>query len=180
MNIPGALPRHQQGFTYLGVLFAVALIGLALAGTATVWTTAGKRQREQQLLWVGSQYRLAIQRYYLHGPGGMRAYPRQLEDLLEDRRGPVVAHHLRRLYPDPLTGQDDWQLVKSPDGQILGVYSPSVDPPLKRAGFTEENRFFEEAETYADWRFVYLPQFSNGPVPVRDYREPILRPPASK
>ncbi len=58
-------PDSQRGFTYLVVLFAVALIGLALAGTATVWTTAAKRMREQELLWVGGQFRLAIQRYYL-------------------------------------------------------------------------------------------------------------------
>lgn len=154
-------PDSQRGFTYLVVLFAVALIGLALAGTATVWTTAAKRVREQELLWVGGQFRLAIQRYYLQGPGGVQMYPQSLEELLEDHRWPEPRHHLRRIYADPLTGQIDWQFVTTPTGQILGVYSPSTAIPLKRAGFSEEYAVFSEAENYSDWRFVYLPQLVN-------------------
>jgi type II secretory pathway pseudopilin PulG len=169
-------PARQQGFTYLGLLFAVALLGLVLSTAATVWTTAGKRQRERELLWVGDQFRLAIRRYYLNGPGGIRVYPRKLDDLLDDRRGPVVKHHLRRIYLDPLTGQDDWQLVTSPDGQILGVYSPSLDVPLKKAGFSADDEFFDEAETYSDWRFLYLPQLGGTTVPTRDYRDLFTRP----
>ena len=38
-------PGRQQGFTYLVVLFGIALIGLALAGAATLWTTAAARMR---------------------------------------------------------------------------------------------------------------------------------------
>jgi type II secretory pathway pseudopilin PulG len=58
---PGA--RRPQGYAYLALLFAVVLIGAALGGTATVWHTMMQRERERQLLWVGNQYRLAIQRY---------------------------------------------------------------------------------------------------------------------
>jgi type II secretory pathway pseudopilin PulG len=152
---------NQTGFTYLVVLFGIVLIGLALAGTATLWTIAAKRMREQELLWVGSQFRLAIQRYYLEGPGGVQMYPRSLDDLLADHRWPEARRHLRRIYADPLTNQVDWQLVTTPDGQILGVHSPLVSTPLKRAGFAEVNASFAEAETYADWRFVYLPQLAN-------------------
>jgi type II secretory pathway pseudopilin PulG len=165
--------RCQRGFTYLGLLFAIVLIGLVLASAATVWTTAGKRERERQLLWVGGQYRLAIQRYYLNGPGGVRTYPRRLEDLLEDRRGPRVRRHLRRLYADPLTGQQDWQTVTTPDGQILGVFSPSAARPFKQAGFAPEDAFFSDSETYADWRFIYLPQLGGSTVPTRDYQDAV-------
>ena len=153
--------RNQTGFTYLVVLFGVVLIGLALAGTATVWSTAAKRMREQELIWVGSQFRLAIQRYYLEGPGGVQTYPRSLDDLLADHRWPEARRHLRKMYADPLTGQVDWQLVTTPDGQILGVHSPSLSTPLKRNGFAKVNTSFAEADTYVDWRFVYLPQLAN-------------------
>lgn len=156
------IPRgNQTGFTYLAVLFGIVLIGMGLAGTATLWSTAARRMREQELLWVGSQFRLAIQRYYLEGPGGVRTYPRSLDELLEDHRWPEARRHLRKMYADPLTGQIDWQLVTTPDGHILGVYSPSMSTPLKRTGFAEVNSSFEEAETYADWRFFYLPQLVN-------------------
>lgn len=159
--MPSTPRRSQQGFTYLVVLVCVVVIGLALAGTATVWTTAAKRSREQELLWVGSQFRLALQRYYELGPGGAKMYPHSLDELLEDRRWPKPRRHLRRMYADPITGFVDWQPVMTPDGQILGVNSPSDGVPLKRAGFDDTYEAFSEAKTYADWRFVYLPQIQN-------------------
>jgi type II secretory pathway pseudopilin PulG len=149
---------NQLGFTYLVVLFGIVLIGLSLAGTATMWSTAAKREHERELLWVGAQFRLAIQRYYLEGPGGVQMYPGSLNELLEDRRWPEARRHLRKIYTDPLTGRVDWQLVTTPDGQVLGVHSPSTAVPLKRAGFSAVDFQFSDAKTYADWRFVYLPQ----------------------
>jgi len=156
---PGcAAPPRQRGITYLVVLFAVVLIGLALAGAAAVWSTSAARVREQELLWVGGQFRLALKRYYEQGPGGMPAYPMSLDQLLEDRRWPVARRHLRRMYVDPVTGVVDWQPILAPDGQIIGVYSPSTAVPIKRAGFDDEYASFAEAKSYADWRFVFLPQ----------------------
>lgn len=150
--------RRQQGFTYVVVLFAVVLIGLALAAAASVWKTSAARAREQELLWVGSQFRLALKRYYEQGPSGIKLYPTSLDELIEDHRWPVVRRHLRRMYADPVTGLVDWQPVLAPGGQIIGVYSPSAAVPIKRAGFEDEDAAFEEARSYADWRFVYLPQ----------------------
>jgi type II secretory pathway pseudopilin PulG len=157
-RLPLASRRSQQGFTYLMVLVCVVAIGIALTGTATVWTTAAKRDREQELLWVGNQFRLAVQRYYEQGPGGVKMYPHSLDELLEDRRWPEPHRHLRRMYADPITGSVDWQTVLTPDGQILGVASPSAAVPLKRAGFDDTYAPFAEAKSYADWRFVYLPE----------------------
>jgi type II secretory pathway pseudopilin PulG len=160
-RMPPVPRRSQQGFTYLMVLVCVVVIGLSLAGAATVWTTAARRDREQELLWVGSQFRLAVKRYYEAGPGGVKMYPRSLDDLLEDRRWPEPRRHLRRMYADPITGLVDWQPVLTPDGQILGVNSPATGEPLKHAGFDDAYRSFAEAKSYADWRFVYLPQIQN-------------------
>ena len=55
--------RLQGGFTYLGLLFALALIGLALGAAGTVWSVARQRDRERQLLWVGGEIRQAIGHY---------------------------------------------------------------------------------------------------------------------
>jgi type II secretory pathway pseudopilin PulG len=149
--------RAAQGFTYLGVLFMVFLVGFAMATAGVVWSTALKRQREQQLLWTGDQFRRAIAGFYNNGPPGLREYPRELADLLEDRRGPVLRRHLRRLYADPVTGEADWQLIRLPDTSIIGVASRSSAQPLKLAGFGDEDVTFENASCYCDWRFVYLP-----------------------
>ena len=55
--------RPQGGFTYLGVLFAVALMGVLLAGLGEVWHTAVRRDKESELLFNGEQIRLALISY---------------------------------------------------------------------------------------------------------------------
>ena len=136
--------RRATGFTYLAVLFAVAILsgGLALAGE--MWETSAQREREAELLFVGNQYRIAIQRYFLSGP--QRQYPRSLEDLLKDPRRPTTERYLRRLYPDPITGKE-WSLIKAPDGGILGVHSVSETKPFKVSGFKQRDATFENAQS---------------------------------
>lgn len=154
-------PR-EAGFTYLTVLFAVAFMGLGLALTGEVWRTTLTREREAELLYVGGQYRRAIERYYLSGP---RQFPRALEDLLKDSRKPGTERYLRKLYIDPLTGKSEWGTVKAPDGGIMGVYSLSEDSPKKVANFDFANREFEGAAKYSDWKFVYNLATQQVPLP---------------
>lgn len=146
-----ARSRHG-GFTYLGMLFAIAIIGITLATIGVVWSTQGRRERESELLFVGNQIREAIGRYYVTGG----TYPRALRDLLEDKRVPVPRRFLRRLYPDPITGSTDWDLVTMEDGGIMGVASSSQEKPIKIAGFAPVNAAFEKAECYCAWKFIYL------------------------
>jgi type II secretory pathway pseudopilin PulG len=142
----------QRGFTYLTVLFVVAILSGGLALVGEVWHTSAAREKEAELLFVGHQYRKAIERYYLTGP--QRQYPRELADLLKDPRRPDTQRYLRRLYNDPLTGQP-FALVKAPDGGILGVHSTSEDKPFKSGGFKVRDAAFEGAGKYADWKFVH-------------------------
>src|SRR5262245_63821552 len=94
--------RSEQGFTYLGILIAMALFGVALAATGEVWRTAAQREREAELLFVGNQFRTAFMNYYANSPVGKQRFPRTLDDLVEDSRLPVTRRHLRRIYPDPM------------------------------------------------------------------------------
>jgi type II secretory pathway pseudopilin PulG len=144
----------QQGFTYLGLLFAVVIMGLMLTVVARVWRTTVQREREAQLLWVGHAYRMAISSYFALG----HQYPATLQDLVTDDRFPVPKHHLRRLYPDPLTGRADWTLVltRSQSG-IQGVASSSQQAPIKRDGFEIIDAAFKDSECYCLWKFVYVP-----------------------
>ncbi|MEO8717697.1 MAG: type II secretion system protein [Burkholderiales bacterium] len=144
--------RAESGFTYLTVLFIVAILGGGLALVGEMWETAAQREREAELLFVGNQYRSAIERYYLSGP--QRQYPRALEDLLKDARMPETRRYLRRLYPDPMTGMSEWGIVKAPDGGILGVHSLSAETTFKRAGFKRRDAAFAGAEKVADWKFA--------------------------
>ncbi len=144
-----------MGFTYVGLLIAVAIMGLLLTVVGRVWKTTEQREREAQLLWIGQQYRLAIASYYAHG----RGFPGALTDLVQDERFPIPQHHLRRLYPDPMTGKADWTPVLTADGQgIMGVASSSNGVPIKRKGFDVTEAGFEDAECYCAWQFIYTPR----------------------
>jgi type II secretory pathway pseudopilin PulG len=154
----------QQGFTYLALLFIVAILAGGLALTGEVWHTSAMREKEAELLFVGNQYRKAIQRYYLSGP--QRQYPRSLEDLIKDPRLPSTVRHLRRLQPDPITGKE-WALVKAPDGGILGVHSVSEETPFKTANFKLRDRSFDGAQKYSDWKFLFQPAAPAGKAPAK-------------
>jgi type II secretory pathway pseudopilin PulG len=147
----------QQGFTYVALLIATAVIGIGLAATGTVWSQAALRDKERELLAVGAEMRAAIARYYERTPGTVKAYPRTLEDLLKDPRFPNVQRHLRRIYVDPMTGKAEWGLVAAPGGGVMGVYSLSGREPLKRAGFAAGDQELSRALHYSDWRFIYAP-----------------------
>lgn len=144
--------RADRGFTYLGLLVLVTTLGLLLGAAAEVASTAARREREVQLLWVGHEYRAAIGRYWRQ----RRAYPQRLEELLgEPPDSPLRIRYLRRLYPDPMTDAVDWQLLPSPGGGILGVASRSKRAPLKTAGFDPDDPGFAEATTYGGWQFTF-------------------------
>ena len=147
---------RSDGFTYIGILLAVIFLGIALSAVGTVWSTVAQRDREAELLFVGSAYRDAIRSYYIHSPGGAR-FPMALDELVEDHRFPVVQRHLRRLYADPTTGRADWELIQNESGAIIGVRSSSHKTPIKRANFTYADRTFKDADCYCDWQFVYAP-----------------------
>jgi len=121
-----------RGFTYLVLLFALALAGAALARLGPSWQQAAQRGREAELLFRGGQIRDALQRFHDSTPGGTAALPAQLDELLTDRRGTAPRHHLRRLYTDPFTGRADWLTVRDATGGIVGVRSRSQRPALRR------------------------------------------------
>ena len=146
--------RRARGFTYLTVLFVVAILMAGLALVGEMWETAARREKEAELLFVGNQYRKAIERYVISGKA---QYPRTLEDLLQDARQPSTQRYLRKLYPDPMTGKNEWGFVKGPDGGIGGVYSLSEDKPLKVAGFKLRDASLEGAQKYSDWKFSFSP-----------------------
>lgn len=145
------------GFTYLGLLVIVLVMGVALAGAGEVWHMAQRREKEQDLLHTGNQFRLALDAYYENTPGRERRYPATLEDLLKDPRHPSIQRYLRKIYRDPVTGGVEWGLLKGPDGEIYGVYSLSQEEPVKKGNFDLADRNFEGKAKYADWVFMHVP-----------------------
>ena len=156
--------RRERGFTYWGLLFAVAVLGVATAATGQVWHFAQQREKERELLFVGHQFRQAIGRYYKQkpeysqAPGPVKRYPMTLEELLHDPRFPNLVRHLRKLYVDPMTGRAEWGIARAPDGGIMGVHSLSEETPIKIANFHDDDRQFEGKTKYNEWMFTYVPK----------------------
>jgi type II secretory pathway pseudopilin PulG len=144
----------ERGFTYVGVLVLVAVMGIGLAASGQVWHTLQKREKERELLFIGQQFRLALDRYAKHTPGQTRRAPLRLEELLQDPRYPQVQRYLRKIYLDPMTGSAEWGLVTGPGGEIYGVHSRSREEPLKKTNFSLADRQFEGAMKYSDWVFM--------------------------
>jgi type II secretory pathway pseudopilin PulG len=149
--------QRQTGFTYLAALFLGAALGALLASIGVMSSTAQQRYKEQELLLVGEQFRLAIGRYYESSPGSIKRYPATLSDLLKDERQLSTQRYLRKVYVDPITKADKWGILNAPEGGIMGVYSLSQDKPIKRDHFDEANQGFMGKTKYADWQFVYRP-----------------------
>lgn len=146
-----------SGYTYLSMLAIVVIMTTVLSTAGEVWHVASKREKEQQLLFAGDQFRNAIKSFYQNSPGRSHRYPENLEDLLKDPRYPTTQRHLRKIYPDPISNSTKWGVVKGPAGEILGVYSLSEEEPLKKGNFSVADRSFEGQMKYKDWVFMFIP-----------------------
>lgn len=142
---------RSRGFTYLGVLFLVALLALTAGMASAVWSTAQQREDERQLVFAGRQILSAIERYRLQSQGTDARFPRELAHLLRDPRVPGVRRFLRQVYVDPMTGNPDWGLIRSADGGIVGVHSLSS---RKAFGNAPDIPGLTAGATYREWRFI--------------------------
>ncbi len=143
----------ERGFTYLWLLFVIALGGVGLAALGEREQTRQQREREAELRFRGEAIAAALGRYALATPLGHLPLPQTLDELLADRRFPKPQRHLRQLYADPFTGTPDWEPVMgqanvvadqhagTPDEAaaatgtgIVGVRSRSTRPLLATAG----------------------------------------------
>lgn len=147
--------RYVRGIVLLALLLTLALLGIALMGAVSWWTLERQRENEEDLIFVGNQYRLAIERYYYATPGNAKALPMRLNDLIEDERFPVPVRHLRRIYLDPMTGES-FKLILIGE-QIHGIASTSSRHTIKRSGFSPPYTGFEGVETYDQWKFLFTP-----------------------
>lgn len=146
---------RQNGFTFIGILFLIAGLGVAMAALGTMWQTLSQREKERELLFIGDQFRLAIESFWKAPAGGIKRLPKDFDEMLSDPRFPNTVRHLRRVYRDPMTGDVAWGVVKEPDGGITAVYSLSEGKPFKTAHFPATYAGFEKAQTYQDWVFFF-------------------------
>jgi type II secretory pathway pseudopilin PulG len=160
--------KNQRGVTLMVVLLMMVVMGLAAGMAGNTWKNVMQREREEELLFRGNQYRRAIESYFKMGHAGTQAaYPKSIEDLLKDPRALQTQRHLREGYKDPVTGED-FELIRQGGSitglpgavqslaGIRGVYSKSNREPFKKAGFREPYEDFNKAGAYSDWKFVFV------------------------
>ncbi|WP_444848408.1 type II secretion system protein [Duganella caerulea] len=144
--------RRQRGFAYLWTLMLVAFMGVGLTIAADLYATAMRRDKERELLFIGHEFRHALEGY--NKANGAGQYPLTLDELLKDPRFPSAKRHLRRLYNDPITGKPDWALVLQ-QGRIVGIRSTSAQRPIKQDNFDDDDAGLAKKPRYADWLFTY-------------------------
>ena len=164
--------QRSRGVVLMGLVVLLALCGLTAVNFAESAITARQREREVQLLWVGQQFRQALESYYRATPGPMKHLPVSLDELVRDSRFPNPVRHLRRIYADPIQPELPWGLVKR-GNQIIGVYSQADGVPLRRTSFAPGLESFEGATQYSSWRFLFVPRATFGPATPVPPRAPL-------
>lgn len=152
---------NNQGFTYLMAMMIIMIMGIMLGMSGESWKTIMQREREEELIFRGTQIMDAIGRWN-KGDRHVKTPLRDLKDLVQDPRTLTTTRYLRRLYTDPMTGQE-WNVINDPNLGITGVASTSQGKPLKTGGFPVGLESLEKKEKYSDWLFVYNP---NAPKPA--------------
>lgn len=153
----GAAPR---GFTYLLLLFVLAIASAGLAGMGEQWTLAGQREREAELVFRGTQFSRALASWRDATAAGQATAPPTLQALLQDQRNEAPRHHLRKLFADPFTGQPDWELLRDAQGHIQGLASRSRQPALSRRHKPLRAGAEVHAPRVGDWVFEAAPPAS--------------------
>ena len=147
--------RRQAGFTYLGLIIFVTIIGLVGAATLKIGALLQRAAAEEELLDIGAAFSAALDSYAAATPQGASPYPPSLKELLKDPRVPGVRRHLRKIFVDPLTGKAEWGVVYLGDGTtgVVAVHSLSTARPLKVANFDSRFAGLDNADTISAWRF---------------------------
>ncbi len=143
------------GFTYVGLIVLVAIIGMVTATTLKLGSLMQRRAAEEALLDVGAAFGDALKSYANASTPGQRLTPATLEELLLDPRFPTPRRHLRQIYADPITGEAKWGLLRGVDKVgIVAVYSLSDARPIKLANFDPRFVGFDNRQRLSDWKFV--------------------------
>ena len=155
---PRRPPREQGGLVLIALLLMLMLVGIGALSAAEVWSTARKREREVELLWVGDQYRRAVESYWRTTPGPRKVLPASIDQLLNDDRFPNPVHHLRQAYRDPMAEDVEFEPIVI-NNALVGVHSTSKQAPMKHAHFPKRYEQFgaPDVQDYSQWLFEFIP-----------------------
>lgn len=149
----GRLFGDERGITYLFLMFAIVLIGIATTTAAKQWKGMIQREQEADLLTKGIEIQNALALYSATMKAGRvtqgEVYPQSLVELTR-----LPKPFLRKPYRDPMT-HGEWEYLKGPYGGIMGVRSRSVAEPIRKHEFPLPVRHFDGKKSYRDWIFQF-------------------------
>ena len=96
--------NSRGGYVLVMLLAASAVVLVTLAMALPRMAVQSQRVKEEMLIYRGKQYERAIKLYFREH----KKYPEDFDDL-EDTNG---VRYLRNRYKDPLTGEDQWRIVR--------------------------------------------------------------------
>ncbi len=117
----------QRGYAMAALLVSMSVMAILMGAALPVWSHATQREREEELIWRGEQYRRAImlfQRKYAN------TFPPTVDILVEQK-------FLRKKYQDPVT-DDEFQIIPvggmQPGVPGLGGTAGGTKPGATQAG----------------------------------------------
>jgi type II secretory pathway pseudopilin PulG len=112
--------RAEAGYNLVMLAVAITILNIAVAVMLPLWSTAIRREKEEELIFRGFQYAEAIRVFHQR----YQRYPNKLEELME-----VKPRSIRQLWKDPMTDNGKWSLIfqNQPQGPIQP--QPGAPPP---------------------------------------------------
>lgn len=121
------LENAEEGYLLLTVLVMIFLLLLALSIAAPRVAKQIQRDKEQEAVHRGLQYKRAIQLYYKK----FGAYPSDIKQLENTNQ----IRFLRKRYKDPITGKDDWRLIHMGEAKVppMGFFGQPLQAGMSSA-----------------------------------------------
>lgn len=123
--------KRESGYALIVILLLLAFVLISLSVAVPPLLMQAQREKEDELLFRGQEYQRAVGRFYRK----FGRYPLKVDELLwtNDRA------FLRRPYPDPMTSQGNWRILRlGPAGEIVGskhqVKAPEPEQPRRPRG----------------------------------------------
>jgi hypothetical protein len=113
--------NKQGGYALLLVVFLTALVVVGTMSIGLRILTAGRREKEEEMIWRGKQYTRGIKLYYRK----LGRFPNSMDDLVKPKIGNL--RFMRQAYKDPMNKEDgSWRLIYvGPAGNLIGSLKPT-------------------------------------------------------
>lgn len=112
----------EDGYSLVVLIIAVTVLNILVAAMLPLWSTAIKREKEEELIFRGFQYAEAIR--VCKQPSRLGTYPTKLEQLIE-----VKPRCIRQLWKDPMTEDGKWALIfQNGPGGLINRGDPGGQP----------------------------------------------------